>query len=77
MADLGLKSNLNMHRAHSGSFRVRIEARHGGWDSKISGKLIFEWLNAYCQISNEGGMGLENTTNTLRTRQNGLRQQGI
>ena len=23
-----MKSNLNMHRAHSGSFRVRIEARH-------------------------------------------------
>jgi hypothetical protein len=71
VADLGLKSNLNMHRAHSGSFRVRIEARHGGWDSKISGKLIFEWINA------EGGMGYENTTNTSRTGQNGLRQQGI
>jgi len=25
--DLGLKSDLNMHRAHGGSFRVRIEAR--------------------------------------------------
>ena len=25
---LGLKSDLNMHRAHSGSLRVRIEARH-------------------------------------------------
>jgi hypothetical protein len=27
VTDLGLKSDLNMHRAHSGSFRVRIEAR--------------------------------------------------
>jgi hypothetical protein len=26
--DLGLKSDPNMHRAHSGSLRVRIEARH-------------------------------------------------
>ncbi len=25
--DLGLKSDLNMHRAHGGPFRVRIEAR--------------------------------------------------
>jgi hypothetical protein len=28
VTDQGLKSDLNMHRAHSGSFRVRIEARH-------------------------------------------------
>ncbi len=26
--DLGLKSDHNMHGAHGGSFRVRIEARH-------------------------------------------------
>ena len=26
--DLGLKSDHNMHRAHGGSFRVRIEAWH-------------------------------------------------
>jgi hypothetical protein len=42
-----------------------------GGTQEISGKLIFEWINA------EGGMGYENTTNTSHTRQNRLRQQGI
>src|SRR5258708_14264430 len=32
----GLKSDLNMHRAHNGSFRVRIEARHEWVDLAIS-----------------------------------------
>jgi hypothetical protein len=35
VADLGLKSDPNMHRAHSGSFRVRIEARHEWVESRI------------------------------------------
>jgi hypothetical protein len=56
VTDLGLKSDLSMHRAHGGSFRVRIEARH-------------EWVELRERC--------ENATNTSRTSQNGLRQQGI
>jgi hypothetical protein len=39
VADLGLKSDPNMHRAHGGSFRVRIEARHEWVESRIFRKL--------------------------------------
>ena len=39
--DLGFKSNLNLHRAHGGPFRVRIEARQAvGGAGETSGKLI-------------------------------------
>ena len=38
--DLGFKSDPNLHRAHHGPFRVRIEARQGvGGAGKTSGKL--------------------------------------
>jgi hypothetical protein len=38
---LGFRSNPNLHRAHRGPFRVRIEARQGvGGAGRISGKLI-------------------------------------
>ena len=44
--DLGLKSDPNMHRAHGGPFRVRIEARQEWWRQQISRKLVFERINA-------------------------------
>ena len=44
--DLGLKSDFSMHRANCGSLRVRIEARHEWVEPEISGKLIFEPINA-------------------------------
>jgi len=46
VTDLGLKSDLNMHRAYSGSFRVRIEARHRVVAAiDFFERLIFEWSN--------------------------------
>ena len=44
---LGLKSNLNMHRAHGGSLRVRIEARHEWVEPGDFRQLIFERIKAY------------------------------
>jgi hypothetical protein len=41
--DLGFRSDPNLHRAHHGPFRVRIEARQGvGGAGKTSGKLSRE-----------------------------------
>jgi hypothetical protein len=42
-----LKSNLNMHRAHGGSLRVRIEARHEWVEPGDFRQLIFERIEAY------------------------------
>ena len=39
--DLGFRSDPNLHRAHRGPFRVRIEARQAvGGAGETSGKLI-------------------------------------
>jgi hypothetical protein len=46
VTDLGLKSNLNMHRAHGGSLRVRIEARHEWVEPGDFRQLIFERIKA-------------------------------
>jgi hypothetical protein len=45
--DLGLKSDLNMHRARSGSFRVRIEARHEWVEPRDFRKADLGAVNAY------------------------------
>jgi len=44
---LGLKSILNMHRAHGGSLRVRIEARHEWVEPGDFRQLIFERMEVY------------------------------
>jgi hypothetical protein len=73
---LGLKSDLNMHRAHSGSLRVRIEARHE-WVER-SGKLIFERQRIRWQRNTgTGKTGYGTAACTSLARQNSLRQQGI
>src|SRR5262252_7030316 len=58
MTDLDLKSDLNMHRALSGSFRVRIEARREWVKPGDFRNLIFERINAYA-ITRTFGNGVD------------------
>ena len=53
VTDLGLKSDLNMHRAHSGPLRVRIEARQW-WRQSLFGRLIIEWSNDQNGLRQQG-----------------------
>ena len=49
-----MKSNLNMHRAHGGSLRVRIEARHEWVEPGDFRQLIFERIKAYAVTKPSG-----------------------
>jgi len=57
VTSLGLKSDLNMHRAHRGSFRVRIEARHEWVEPGDFGKLVFE-RSAHPRSQQTTGIGM-------------------
>ena len=53
--DLGFRSDLNMHRAHCGSLRVRIEARLTvGGANQVSWKSGLESISAFGCLSPRG-----------------------
>ena len=71
---LGLKSDLKMHRAHGGSLRVRIEARHEWMESEAYGKVIF---NASTQVAmGLGAVHERQKTKPLRAHQQDVAHPG-